>query len=156
MGNKVTRIASPSHSPRVRQELWRMAKGRVERAIDEGFYLGAIALEESMMADRLESLLAHRGGPVEFDTVGRLGSQVRRHWSSPELNKLLDRVTLWSNRRAAAIHQMVKYGQGHEWSWRERIALAHETADEGRLLLLEVERIVRRVKRSSSEGHGHP
>jgi hypothetical protein len=124
-----------------------MAKGRLERAISEGFYLEAIALEESMMADRLESLLGHGGEVVTFGTIGQLVSQVRKQWPESEFDDVHERLRDWSNLRAEAIHQMVKYGRGYEMTWRERISSTRKTAEEGRLLVLEVDRIVRRMKR---------
>ena len=125
-----------------------MAWGRVSRAIGQGFYIEAIALQESMIADRLESLLARDGSDVHFGTAGRLATTVQSRWPGQDPDGVLGRVRQWSDQRAAAIHQMVKYGDGHDATWRERSAEAHAVAEVGVDLVKDVDALVRNLKRS--------
>lgn len=140
-------MASPTRTPSgqagpSRQQLWRAAKGRMRRALEEGFYLEAIALQESMIADRLESLL-DGGDGIRMQTLGRLISAA---------TGLLDRSTLaaideWRNDRNAALHQMVKHGEGFDHGWRERIAYAHLVALRGIRVIQVTDSAVRAAKR---------
>ena len=106
--------------------MWRSAQRRMRRAIEKGFYLEAIALQESMIADRLESLIDD-GVDVEMLTLGRLLKRTKGRISDDAWTAIDE----WRLERNGALHQMVKYGPDFPLSWRGTLALAHTTATPG-------------------------
>ena len=98
----------------------------MRRSIEEGFYLEAIALQESMIADRLESLI-DGGSGVEMLTLGRLLKRAKGRISDDAWT-IMDE---WRLERNDVLHQMVKYGTDFPLTWRERVDLAHATAASG-------------------------
>ena len=115
----------------------------MRRAIEEGFYLEAIALQESMIADRLESLIDD-GVCVEMLTLGRLLKRTKGRISDDAWTAIDE----WRLERNGALHQMVKYGPDFPLSWRARLALAHTTAMSGARVVRLCDAEVRRAKRS--------
>lgn len=114
------------------------------RSIEEGFYLEAIALQESMIADRLESLI-DGGSGVEMLTLGRLLKRAKGRISDDAWT-IMDE---WRLERNDVLHQMVKYGSDFPLTWRERLALAHTTATSGVAVVRLCDAEVRKAKRSS-------
>jgi len=133
---------------RIRAELYRQGIGRAERAIREGFYIEAIAIQESVIADRLEYLLEFISGERRFHTLGRLLSTIRSQVPSEHLDEeVLGAVAVWSDQRNIAIHRMVKYSDFHDLSWRQRLADCSLAAEEGKVVMRAVDAWVRRTKR---------
>lgn len=118
-----------------RRRLLERARDHIERSISLGFYCEAIAISESIIADRLESRLSYvrqKAGKekVAFMTLGqllRLGTEE----SDDELRGLFRDIGAWAELRNRALHEMVKVGDGEgtgEWEDKiranERIARA--------------------------------
>jgi hypothetical protein len=96
---------------------YREAWGRIRKAQGYGFYLEAVTLEESIMADRLLSFLVHAGviqPDVRPEKYG-FGELIRRWIKNvaepiptecfPDLRVALDE---WRTRRNKIVHGMVK------------------------------------------------
>lgn len=133
-----------------RAELYRQVGGRMERAIREGFWLEAITLQESMVSDRLESLLESVYGKRMHRSLGPLLAAVRRlDGLTDDDRDLLARLGRWKDERNAALHMMVKFSDDHDTSWSERLAGCREAALAGRQLRNEVDRWVRRRRKPS-------
>ena len=132
----------------LRAELYRQGIGRSERAMREGFYIEAIAIQESVIADRLEYLLESVYGGRQFRSLGRLLSIVRSKIPEDQLDdELLRSVEEWSKRRNAAVHRMVKFSEFHDISWRQRLADCRSAAFDGRRIMRETDAWVRRTRK---------
>ena len=99
-------------------EAWR----RMKAATEAGFYLEAIAIQESIIFDRLRSFVEHATGKVVTDYVP-YGKLVRRFEAA--LNKdssnekrwnndkdLVYRLSNWADQRNRAVHQIVRSKPG--------------------------------------------
>lgn len=129
---------SSSAVRRVRGEVCRRDFNRARRAIEAGFYLEAIALTESMLADRIEAILADlRGSRVQFRTVSEAARDLRSHPEYGE-SELLQAVTDWGHGRSRLIHEFAKASDQEHPSWRGRLKDAHQVAESGLQLLAEV------------------
>lgn len=114
--------------------LYAKTYARIKRAIDEGFYIEAIALLESLICDRLESLVEHHSdSPVKVSTIGKLMIQVEGFVQLDE--ELRSRLTQWNKSRGQVIHQFVKIQSTENVSWHARLRFAKMTALEGVRLL---------------------
>ena len=135
-------------SGKQRAELYRNGIGRVERALREGFWLEAITLEESLISDRLEYLLAHVTGQHRHTTLADLLNRIERD-VPPHLidNDLMEAVNTWRQQGNAALHMMMKFSSKQETPWLERLAQCREAAWDGRIVMRQVDSWVRRTKR---------
>lgn len=113
---------------KVKGEIYQASYKRARRAINTGFYLEAIVLIESMMADRLESVIAKRSSePIPFRTVGQAAAAVRA--LDIEFDAiLLDQVSAWSRGRSRWVHEFAKVSDEDHHGWRARLSDAHEVA----------------------------
>src|SRR4051812_30296289 len=83
-----------------RYQLYRRAWERVQQSADAGYFLEAITLLESLLADRLESRASFLTGKNEgFSTLGKLIAIFRNHESVPEFRALVERIDDWRRRR---------------------------------------------------------
>lgn len=132
-----------------RAELYRQVAARMERALREGFWLEAISLQESMVADRLESLLEAVHGERNHRSLGALISAARRlEGLEPGDVEFLGRLDAWRVQRNEALHMMVKFSDAHSAPWAERLAYCRAAALDGRPLRLEADRWVRARRRA--------
>ncbi|MBD1824395.1 hypothetical protein H6F51_18145 [Cyanobacteria bacterium FACHB-DQ100] len=128
-----------------RYELYKSAFTWIKEAIDNGYYLEAISIVESLICDRLEShvsvLLNKDFG---FKTLGTLINAIKQHETDPSLRSLiLDELDEWRKARNRAAHEMVKIEAGKQISWSERVKINELTAKEGLALLRKIDRQVR-------------
>lgn len=123
------RAANDSVVGQVRFNLIKNAINRAHRAHNQGFYLEAISILESLMSDRIESHLQKTIGMKSQSTLGSLARKARDH-------KLIDqelaaRTIIWSNHRSLVLHELVKVSDKIETSWTARLAFARSISEEG-------------------------
>lgn len=131
-----------------KQNLYRAAYSRIQRAIKIGAHIEAVALIESIMSDRFESALAVLSQEqVHASTLGALISKFDKiSGLEPQLKSALYE---WNDSRAFVIHQMVKLTNEETSTWLERIAFARRTAKEGVILLGELRKVTDKVIRTA-------
>lgn len=133
---------------KVRGDLYRRALDRASVAHAQGFDLEAIALVESLMADRLESVLSLIAGqPARFGTVGEAARELDKPHNLLE-RELLEDVILWSHDRARWLHEFAKVPDGDDVTWEDRLADASRVASEGLALLNRVSVATNRLVRA--------
>jgi hypothetical protein len=144
---------SQSIPAQARRELYGNAITRITNAIEHRFPLEAIALLESMMADRLEARLAciHKQDPekLNFSTLGKLTQDLSctKSAESDEAKAVYTKVAAWAVRRNEALHQMVKLAEGKEAEWATKVREAQETAETGLLLFRELDTLVKKLNK---------
>jgi len=91
-----------------------LAYERIDKAIAEKFPLEAIAIEESIIADRLISHMASRGISYEtFTSTVRIIKDIEEYYKDDEKSKeLLTSIKLWCNERNSALHSIVRSKHG--------------------------------------------
>ena len=137
-----------------RGDIYRLSYKRAQRAIKAGFYLEAIALIESMMADRLESILAIQSRqPVHFRTAAQAASALR-HTHPYRDSLLLKDVSAWSNGRSRWLHEFAKVSEHDHLTWRARIADARDVAEAGLDLLKGVASASQQARRAVRRSRG--
>lgn len=126
-------------------EAWR----RVKAATEAGFYLEAIAIEESIIFDRIRSFVEHAGtveikDKTPYSTlIGQLEAVLNkdakkdRRWSNDK--ELIERLKKWGDRRNRAVHRIVRSKPGTATQpINEFLAKAQETAERGAELARDV------------------
>jgi hypothetical protein len=153
--HSIRRLYSPEMA-KVRYELYRGATGRIKSAIESGYWIEAIALSESVIADRLEARISLLNDYTDASRrLGTIGSLVRRlistekHEGYEALHSLYLQIIQWSHLRNKAIHNAVKVSEDDNIeSWESRYAALEHTARTGyelfKMLKAEYDKIKRR------------
>ena len=115
-------------------QLYKRTYARIDRAISSGFHIEAVALLESIICDRLESLLSVlTKDSVNASTIGRLLDKLKKfNIISADLELELRE---WNKERGFVIHQFVKITSTTETSWNSRLRYARDTALNGKKVL---------------------
>lgn len=116
----------------LRRHLQQHARDQIELSLSNGFFCEAIALCESIIADRLESRLSflcrENSG---FRTLGGFG-ELWKLETDPTLKKIYADIKRWTAERNSALHEMVKVEAGKPLSgWDERVLRIKTAAGEG-------------------------
>ena len=114
---------------------------RISEAVEAGFYLEAVTLIESLLADRLESRLSYvKGEEFSFKTLDRIVNSAK---GEPDdiLRKIVQTdVTNWKDQRNKALHEMAKIEDG-DWSlWENRYAKLNKITTNGMSILRSVDK----------------
>jgi hypothetical protein len=117
-----------------RMQLIKKALDKIEAAKSQGFYLEAIAILESLIADRLESLISIVDKKTGFQTLGSsikklkaIGSKFDKDFMKFIKNKL----NPWRDNRNKALHEMVKLEANNLHGWEARYAKLEEEIGKG-------------------------
>lgn len=138
-----------------------------KKAMDNGFYIEAIALMESAISDRMESTLNYLFPLKDYSygTIGRLADALT-HTNCYSIDFLSD-IKGWAKKRNDAIHQMLKLLPEQDKSFQERYDELKQCAKEGKNLFRRLDNEHRKLKRyqekhplvfklkDPSENHNH-
>lgn len=121
-----------------RYRLYTIAWQRVCEASEAGYYLEAITLLESLIADRLESRASYLTGENEgFSNLGPLIRTFRKHETVQAFRDLIERLDSWRKKRNTALHEVVKLEHGPLPSWEKQTASLPSIVQVGKDLLRE-------------------
>jgi hypothetical protein len=124
---------------RQRYRLFRRARKHIIFCIKRGFYLEAITLIESLIADRLESRISYViDEDYSFKTLGNLVIKARECEKDAEILTIVDKIDQWRAQRNGALHEMVKIEEGTKLTWKERTERNRQVAIEGYRVLVEI------------------
>lgn len=147
------RIAVSKNSPAAyrRKEIIGNAISQAQGAAKAGFFLEAITLTESLIADRLESHLSYlsqkAGG---FEPLGTLITALEKQ---PKLNAsykelLLKDIKPWTKKRNYALHEMAKLSETGIESFAEKYAAAKQIFIEGEAIRKKLFKLDKQEKRN--------
>ena len=111
-------------------ERWRSAWERIDAAISEGYFLEAIALEDSLITDRLESLMNTQRDAVAMQAIGEAIKWAVAN-SSNEFGSLRGELFHWLDDRNRYLHQMAKHAADWQVTWDVRLPGARDVALRG-------------------------
>ena len=127
-----------------------MAYGRIKGAMEDGYYLEAITLIESIIADRLESRLTKLlGTDFSFKTLGALINKSKAVETDPALSALVQNdLNDWRELRNEALHAMAKLANGDSSTWQDRMLALVLIADDGLQVLKAVDSRCKALRRA--------
>jgi hypothetical protein len=133
-----------------RYDLYANAYRKIKKARAKGFYIECIAICASIIEDRLE---ARRQclNPVDiskhsFSSLGKLlhGLEAEETSDDRTIRVLYRKIAEWSDKRNAAIHQIVKYGaEKHTALWKNRYRSLEKTLTKGLKLADKIDKKVK-------------
>ena len=135
----ITRAANTPGSGvgKKRHLLYAGAYRQIERARARGFYIEAIAICESIIADRLEARRAclnpDDSSKRRFDTLGHLTSILQsEETAGDDIKRLYKELAAWGKRRNEAVHMMLKLGSEYSAkAWDARYKDLRKTMERG-------------------------
>ena len=134
----------------IRKNLYAHLFERVKDSIHNEYFLEAITLEESFMADRLESYCFYKAIINESKkTLGQLIKCLDKKDTSFS-KELLNQVGKWWLGRCECVHEMPKFDDGEDPEWDERMKHAKQIATIGEKLMRAVDKEVARLRRSAT------
>lgn len=109
---------------KIRQHLYSNAFVHISRSIQKGYFLEAIALEESFISDRLVSYCSYKKYMRKWYVT--LGEITKKYLNKDaDFSKsILTEVDDWRVERNTCLHSMVKFAEGEDADWDEKIAFA--------------------------------
>jgi hypothetical protein len=130
-----------------RHQLFKVGFARINDAIEHRYFLEAICLIESLLADRMESRTSdHVEAFTGFMNLGSLLKRLDACETDPRLRLLNQQVDCWRLSRNA-IHEVMKIGAHHISPWPARVAQLRDSAIAGRKLLRAYDVAVRQARR---------
>ncbi len=147
---RATRESFKDAVGKARYELIKNAIGRVLQSQKEGYYLEAIAILESLIADRLESALSDsENKSIGFKNLGTLIDFAKK---SSQLDSEIKQVTVndldtWRVTRNVALHQMVKLETGNLHDWDGRYNELEEQVQNGIEIFKKISNRIRKIRR---------
>lgn len=131
-----------------RHDLYKEAIDHIQDACQKGFYLEAITLIESVIADRLESRLsALKHEDYSHKVLGDLITQTKVEETDDTLkNLVINDLNNWRQKRNQSLHEMVKIQEGDTSTWQKRTAILPEISKEGLVLLRKISQHVQSLR----------
>jgi hypothetical protein len=132
-----------------RYRTYKASISRIKKAIEEEYYLEAITLCESLIADRLEHRLKYltKSDKFSFGMLFNLQKKIEELEPDGKLNVLVnEKLHLWRRKRNDALHAMAKIEDGDSREWEDKLLECKVIAKEGEELRKEVFKYTRLKK----------
>ncbi|NVK05823.1 MAG: hypothetical protein HWD92_13440 [Flavobacteriia bacterium] len=152
------RLSGEKSSPqnRLRSELYRFAHERLDEASEQGMHFEVIALCDMLITDRVEAYCQYllHNEDMQFETMSAnlaiealevaLKDSATDVKESGELKAMSKRLRDFANARNTCLHSFILVkNAAKDVSLAERIAFLEETAEEGYVLVREIDAFVR-------------
>jgi hypothetical protein len=144
--------ASDNDIGQERYELYKSSFDWIKKSIDEGYYLEAISILESLVSDRLESYLSFSlDRDFCFKNLGALIDKIKSDETDEILRSLIiNDLDKWRKQRNKAAHEMVKIEDGKSVVWEERVKINKEVAETGLLLFHNINNRIRKLRKQTN------
>jgi len=130
----------------LKSELIKAANKRVKSCINSGHHIEAIALLESLIADRLEAGLSRKkSGKQPMSTLGPLLKESLN--SGLISDDFYVEIHNWSRERNKVLHEMVKVRNLDSGNWHDRMKHARKLAIEGRQIYEKLSNEIKKIHR---------
>ena len=153
MTKRETSAATNNNAGPRRMGLYQRCIAQFNEALGQEFFIEAVAIAESLIADRLESRLAHKHEQIEekrrFSTIGKLAAELngKKADEPGEARELYSEIRIWASGRNKVIHEIVKLAENEAPDWDDRYAQARQTAEKGMELFRKLDKVVSRLNK---------
>ena len=138
-------IANSKEKAEFRRVILKETISRCNQAIKAGYYLEAITLMESLIADRLESRALYLNKKnASFQTLFNLCGLLN---DDEFLSYIIPDIREWSQRRNAALHTLAKIDDNNMVSFDQKYSVTKETARQGMQIFRRIDRALKQSRR---------
>lgn len=139
-----------------RHNLYASVLAKRKKAMEDGYYLEAVTLTESIVADRLESRLSFlKGEDFSFKPLGPLIIEAGKVETDEELKALVtdeeNGLEAWRKRRNNAIHELAKIEEDSSVPWGARYEEVRQCAESGYELFRKINARVNKLRREGQK-----
>lgn len=132
--------ATTSEVKQIKKRIWAMASIQLRDAMEDGYWIEAVAIEESMMADAIESYLQKHYKADKFLTLGDAIAAVLQLNLIDKDEALFIRARRWVYERNVVIHELMKVNKRNQFSWEQKVNNNLGVATEGQNLAKEIKK----------------
>ena len=137
-----------------RQKRYAKAIDRYNEAKNGGYFVECIAIAESLIGDRLESISNQiSGGKMSYQPLGQLvhflQKQVTKASFDTDFVDILNQIGLWTQKRNFAVHELAKLTPNMKESFEESYNKLKSIADDGMSLFREIDKQIRKYRKSN-------
>ena len=157
MAKKITNQSRPDSKKnpligKSRQQRYKHVLARYKKAMDDGYYIEAVALMDSVICDRLESLLIEitQNNACVNGNLSRLIDGLKKNNSdfTNELNLTIDNICDWKYKRNVAVHEIAKLqAVAPLRDFNTKYAENELFAKEGKTLFRKIDNEIRKYKK---------
>ncbi len=137
-----------------RHDRYAAAIKQCDAAMHQNFYIEAIAIEESLIADRLESLTNEiTNGGWSYKSAGKLARNLLQElqpFLNEELIGRIKEIQRWCRLRNDAIHCMAKLSPTLDSSFDDDYAKLQTVAEEGKKVFRGIDNAIRKYRKTKS------
>ena len=132
-----------------RHDLYAGVLGRVNQAIEDGYYLEAITLLESIITDRLESFCNEQtcSNRFAFKMLKTLITEAGKYPISDKWSDLLEKLNSWRDKRNKFLHEMAKIEEGDYSTFEDRYTTSKSYAEKGKKLFNEIHNEIKKYRK---------
>jgi len=150
MSKRIRAIASFDNDIGIdRHDLFFQVISRISTSIGNGYFLEAIALLESLIADRLESRLSFvldKNIGVGFIPISKLIKDIKANESQGKIRSISNDIYSWTKDRNICIHQVAKIDTNNNKTWGQQMECCKSTAEKGLTLFRKLDKAIRLPK----------
>ncbi len=138
----------------IRYVMYKYAWDRYNEAYKAKYYIECIALVESLIADRMESLANEisASSKYSYSTLEKLITYLCGKNQSQLLNdeivSVINKIKVWKNGRNKAIHEMAKLSEDLNETFEQKYGELSQIADKGRELFNELNNEIRKFRKN--------
>lgn len=120
------------NNQRIKGHLITKSLQRAKRALEEGFYLEAIVLVDSLITDRV-NVIGHFSSDAAVQVKGVNNGVRNLNKAKVQLldHSLVAETLVWGKERNASVHGFSKLGEFEELGWNQRISKSRGVAERG-------------------------
>ena len=134
--------------------MYKQAWERYNEAHDAKYFIECIAIVESLISDRLESLANQisASSKYSYSTMEKLITYLCGKNQSQLLNdeivSVINKIKVWKNGRNKAIHEMAKLSEDLNETFEQKYGELSQIADKGRELFNELNNEIRKFRKN--------
>ena len=137
-----------------RHNRYAAAIDKCNAAMQAGFYVESIAIIESLIGDRLESISNQiSGGGQDYKTVSKLIEYLKgknaNSLLNPDILSTLELISDWFKKRSFAVHELAKLTPDIKESFSDSYNKLPNIAEEGLSLFRQIDNQIRKYRKTN-------
>lgn len=137
-----------------RYKMYKLTWERFNEAHDAKYFIECIALVESLIADRMESLANQISASAKFSystlekLIEYLSGKNQASLLTEDIIQIIGKIEVWKNGRNKAIHEMAKLSEDLNETFDQKYGELEKVADIGRQLFYDLNNSITKFRKN--------